>query len=388
MNILYVTGMFAKERREPIQSGMAKAVLMNASGMKKRGHTVSILTADSVDRIWRYDGIRVISVRSDVGWMSKKDIHKAAAIVKREFGIQKAIRKLLKTEKIDVIQYTGWFGVGLFHSKIPAVMRVSSYTKVQLSSCYGMQTVRLLSFLERCAAKRMNAIYAPSNIMAKALGDDIHKKVYVIETPFVKEELEEDDYFLRQRLCGKKYLLFFGRMTEDKGIGVIRDCLYDVLKTYRDIYFVFAGAERQDICSEILLAAGEYRERIIFLGSVSHEKLYPVIRCAEIILMPSLKDNFPNACAEALYLHKIVIGSEESSLEQFITDGYNGFLIRNGSSDSLKNKIEYIFGLNEEEKMAICDRTQEKIKGLNPDKYFETVEDMMKRISGLERERH
>ena len=381
MNILYVTGMFAKSRREPIQAGMAKAVLMNAVGMKNRGHTVSILTADSVDRVWSYEGIRIISVCSSVGWLQEKDIYKAAAIVTRELRIQKAIREISKTEKIDVIQYTGWFGVGLFHSKIPAVMRVSSYTKAQLSSSYSQQTVKLLSFFEKCAARRMNAIYAPSNIMAKALGDDIHRKVYVIETPFVKEELKEDDFFLKQRLCDKRYVLFFGRMTEDKGIGVIRDCVYDVLKTYHDIYFVFAGVGEKDICSEILSAAREYRERIIFLGSVSHEKLYPVIRNAEIILMPSLKDNFPNACAEALSLHKIVIGSENSSLEQFITDGYNGFLIQNGSSDSLKNKIDYVFQLNEEDKEAICKRTQEKIRDLDPEKYFRTVENIMKRVA-------
>ncbi|MBD5509233.1 MAG: glycosyltransferase family 4 protein [Lachnospiraceae bacterium] len=386
MNILYVTGLFAKSRREKIQSGMPKAVLMNAAGMKKRGHTVSILTADSVNRIWNYEGIRIISVCSSTWRLKDKDIYKAAAIVTRELRIQKAIREILKTEKIDVIQYTGWFGVGLFHSKIPSVMRVSSYTKAQLSSCYSQQTVKLLSFFERCAARRMNAIYAPSNIMAKALEDDIHRKVYVIETPFVKEDLEEDDFLLNQQLSGKRYVLFFGRMSEDKGIGLIRDCVYDVLKAYRDIYFVFAGTAEKDICSEILSAAREYKKRIIFLGSVSHEKLYPVIRKAEIILMPSLKDNFPNACAEALSLHKIVIGSENSSLEQFITDGYNGFLIQNGSAESLKNKIEYVFQLSEKDKEGICNRTQEKIRDLDPEKYFKTVENMMKRIQVKERQ--
>lgn len=380
MNILYVTGIFAKDRHEPIQGGMAKAVLMNAAGMKKRGHTVSVLTADSVDRIWSYEGIRIVSVQATSGWLDKKDIYKAAAIVKREFRIEKAIRKLLKTERIDVIQYTGWFGVGLFHTKVPAIMRVSSYTKAQLSACYSRQTVKVLSFFERCAARRMNAIYAPSNIMAKALGEDIHRKVYVIETPFVKEELEEDDSIVRQKLCNKRYLLFFGRMTEDKGIGVIRDCVYNVLQAYREIYFVFAGTAGKDICSEILSAAGEYKKRIIFLGSVSHEKLYPIIRSAEIILMPSLKDNFPNACAEALSLHKIIIGSENSSLEQFITDGYNGFLIRNGSPDSLKNKIDYVFRLSEKDKEIIRGRTQEKIQDLDPDKYFGIVEHMMQRV--------
>lgn len=386
MNILYVTGMFAKDRHARIQEGMPKAVLMNAVGMKKRGHTVFILTADSVDRIWNYEGVRIISVHSNTEWQKEKDIYKAAAIVVRELRIERKIREIAKKERIDIIQYTGWFGVGLFHSKCPAIMRISSYTKEQLSFCYSQRTEKLLSFFEKCAARRMNAIYAPSQIMAKALGDDIHRKIYVIETPFVKEELKEDDTVLKQKLSGKKYILFFGRMTADKGIGLIRDCVYEVLKTHLEIYFVFAGRVEKDICLDVRSAAQEYRGRVVFLGSLPHEKLYPVIRSAEMILMPSLKDNFPNACAEALSLHKIVIGSENSSLEQFITDGYNGFLIQNGSVDSLRNKIEYVLQLDEKKKEEICSRTQEKIEELNPQRYFKIVENLMKRVIGKETE--
>ncbi len=385
MNILYVTGMFFNNRHETIQGGMVKAVFMNAYGMQERGHHVTILTVDSKDSVWKYKGIRVVSVQTDIYWSQKSNLFKAISIVEREWKLEKKIRELAKQEKIDVIQYTGWFGIGLFHAKIPAIMRISSYTKAQLSSCYSRTTVSLLSFFERCAARRMNAIYGPSNIMAKALEDDIRRKVYVIETPFVKEDVEEDDFFLRTKLNDKKYVLFFSRLSEDKGIGIIRDCIYDVLKRYDEIYFVFAGGGKRDISQEILSAAKECKNRVIFLGSISHEKLYPVIRKAEIILMPSLKDNFPNSCAEAMSLHKIVIGAEDSSLEQFITDGYNGFLIQNGSSDSLKNKIEHVLQMTEKDKKIICSRTQEKINELDPQKYFTTVENLMRGV--IEREK-
>lgn len=54
-----------------------------------------------------------------------------------------------------------------------------------------------------------------------------------------------------------------------------------------------------------------------------------------MILMPSLSDNLPNSCAEAMSLGKIVIGTNGSSLEQFIENKKNGFLAKIGSAENL-----------------------------------------------------
>ncbi len=180
MNILYVTGMFFNNRHETIQGGMVKAVFMNAYGMQERGHHVTILTVDSKDSVWKYKGIRVVSVQTDIYWSQKSNLFKAISIVEREWKLEKKIRELAKQEKIDVIQYTGWFGIGLFHAKIPAIMRISSYTKAQLSSCYSRTTVSLLSFFERCAARRSRIIPIP-------LSSDnrLKNKTYFLSLSFV-----------------------------------------------------------------------------------------------------------------------------------------------------------------------------------------------------------
>ncbi len=43
-------------------------------------------------------------------------------------------------------------------------------------------------------------------------------------------------------------------------------------------------------------------------------------------------DNFPNACIEAMYFSKVVIGTDGASFEQLITHGKNGLLCRIGDS--------------------------------------------------------
>lgn len=73
-------------------------------------------------------------------------------------------------------------------------------------------------FFEKMALKRMNAIFAPSRIMAQAVSKDIKKQVWVLETPYTAPRIEED-----------------------KGIYEIVGILRNLLKIHQGLYFVFAG---------------------------------------------------------------------------------------------------------------------------------------------------
>ncbi|GAC1466697.1 MAG: hypothetical protein NVS2B14_04910 [Chamaesiphon sp.] len=56
--------------------------------------------------------------------------------------------------------------------------------------------------------------------------------------------------------------------------------------------------------------------------------------------MPSRVDNYPNACLEAQSMGISVIGSDNSSLSEMITDGETGFIFGNGNALELQNAIE------------------------------------------------
>lgn len=370
--------MFAKDKNDTALSGMPNAVYKSAVGMQLIGHRVRILTVDDRDARWVYRGIRVISVCGKHGLTENNIFKTLYCIIQREINIEKVIRELHKEETIDIIQYAGWFGIGMFHYlNIPAVMRISSYTKIQLVNTYNKNTRRVLEMVEYLAAIRMNYIYAPSRIMAKGIEKKIGKKVGVIETPYLQENVEWNEKIFSTKLYSKKYIFFFGRMSVDKGILVIKDIIYRVLEKYPDIYFVFAGISWKHngviIEKELLKAAKQYRERIIFLGLLSKDELMPVINNAEIILIPSLVDNFPNACAEAMALGKIVIGTDGSSLEQFIKDGYNGYLAEIGNPNSLFSALERALSLNEQQRGIIANNARKRIKRLDLKTYSQKM---------------
>ncbi len=389
MNILFVTGLFANDERDTALGGMSGAVYKSALGMQQRGHSVRILACAGRERRWRYQGLDVISVRVGQGIEEKAAGAMLIDILKRELAVRRYVQKLDCEKAIDIVQYTGWFGVGLLHPcGIPAVMRMSSYTKVQLSNNFSTGKRFLLEAVEYLAAKRMNFVFAPSRITAAGLEKDIQRAVGVMETPFRQEETKWDDSILRSRLESKRYLLFFGRMTVDKGIYVIRDMLHEILDRYREIQVVFAGGinwhEGVLVSDELMEAAGEHGNRVVFLGLLPKERLLPVIDGAELILMPSLADNFPNACAEAMSLGKIVIGTDGSSLEQFIQDGVNGYLVERNNPGQLCRCVDRVLRMEPGQKELVSIRARKKIEGLDLESYSKKMEKIYTRVIKLQ----
>lgn len=372
MNILLVTGGFA-EKNKPL-SGMPAYLHKVSKCLQARGHQVVILTADKKTYRWIYDGIEICSVS-----VSKTDgdnawVKYGLNAVRREIAMQKEIKKVCIEKSIDLIQYSGWFGVGLFHSgKIPAVMRMSSYAKVQLKLTYDEKEIEVISLLERMAARRMNVVYAPSNAIAIPLEEDINKKVYVIETPFIEGQIDTklNLSVLNEKLAGKKYLLFFGRMSPDKGILTINRIIHKLLEDNRELYFAFAGPQYvyQDTNTwkMLLKSAGEYSNRIIYLGNLTHDVLMPVLDNAYAVVLPSLMDNLPNACQEAMYRGKVVIGTYGSSLDQLIEDDKSGYLSRPNDGESLYNAIEKALMADGDKRRMMAMKAKKRIELLKPE---------------------
>ena len=109
--------------------------------------------------------------------------------------------------------------------------------------------------------------------------------------------------------------MFFGTIKRLKGAKEIALCIKDIFEKYPKLYLVLIG-KTIDLPSEpnyvdfIKKKAEKHLNRILHFNSVPHEKLYPVIENSYGVLMPSLIENFSNACVEAMRLKKIVIGTE------------------------------------------------------------------------------
>ncbi|HJA93694.1 MAG TPA: glycosyltransferase family 4 protein [Candidatus Eisenbergiella merdipullorum] len=362
MHIVFVTPEFVTEMKG---GGLASYLANISQILAQHGHRISIITlsGENADKIIWKDGIAVYRVKDDV----KVPLTPLKKLL-LSWRLYQCERKLARKERIDLIQYASYESVGFFHlRRIPSVIRISSdcvacreykvydYTEDQFRPC-------LTDWLEYHTEKKIGNIFGPGQAVAKLTEQRTGRKVTVIESPFYLEKDSFDASVYHRDLEGKKYYLSHSSMSCLKGTHVIAEIISDVCAEDEAAYFVFAGNDHGIFYKNgavisakdyILKCAGAYADRVIFLGTLEREKLYPIIEGAWACLMPSRIDNMPNTCIEAMAMGKIVVGTRGAGYEQLIEDGRNGFLVEVDSREGLKRALGRINALTEAEREAM-----------------------------------
>ena len=169
---------------------------------------------------------------------------------------------------------------------------------------------------------------APSEFLANKLsqGGIPPEKIKILHNFVVAATMPE-------QTKGEKYALYFGRLSQEKGIGM----LIEVCKELPDIQFVFAGTGPL----ESLLAGAE---NIQYIGFTTGEKLNSLIRNAKFSLLPSVWfENCPLTILESQALGTPVIGSDYGGIPELIENGKSGLVFKGGDYIGLKSAIRELW---------------------------------------------
>lgn len=366
MHIVYVTTRFV-DGLGPT-SGLPKYLLRVSLALIERGHKVTIVTCSNRSVEYEFFNINVRCIR-----IPKIIIHNnqemdtlSECYVKGEY-LNRIVHELYAEEKIDIIQYTSLCGVGRWHDlDIPSVIRLSSYAK--LWPIKGREVSQnTYAKMEREAAQKCDAVFGPSQVVANIFQRDIERKVDVIETPFVMESSRENLDIYKNFFKGKKYILFYGTLIEYKGLDVIASIVYDLLKHHSDLYLAIIGDGDMQFVNRIIDESREMASKIIYHHAIGFEMLKPIIRNSRAVILPSIAENFSNACVESMALGQVVIGTDGRSFEQLIEDGHNGFLCQPGDGKSLLLAIERALTISDEEREQIAKKAIGRIDKLKPE---------------------
>lgn len=388
MHLVFVTTEYIDSKNlQVIDGGLANYLHNITKTLCKLGHNISVVVANkNINKIFLYDGISVIflSYKPQKSFLQKLiwpfiPSHKRKEItINLSYAIiNECIQNINKTNKIDFIQYASCLGSGRYPDKeIPSCVRISSYEKTYQRSYDSYNTKALRIEQEQY----INApyLFGPSKHIAKLIKEDLNlkKDIKIIESPY-PESIDDEANFdnsilndLESKTKNAPYLLFFGSIGRLKGCDVIADCIYDILAKYPNLHLVLIGksilSKNIDYAELIKHKAKEFSNRIIRYPSIPHTQLYPVIKNATGIIMPSLTENFSNACVEAMRLRKIVIGTEEN-FSQLLTDRVSGFLAKIGDAQSLKEKIIELLTLTPKQKEEMEIRAFERTQSISPE---------------------
>ncbi len=164
------------------------------------------------------------------------------------------------------------------------------------------------------------------------------------------------------------YVLYFGRYSEEKGIGT----LIKVAKELPKIQFVFAG--RGELENEINSVPN-----IRNIGFKTGDELNEVIEKAAFTVLPAeWSENCPFTVMESETLLTPVIGARIGGIPELIEDGKTGLLFESGSAEELKQKIEMLYNNKE-----LCREMSRNCSGISYDTISGYTDKLLKIYKGL-----
>ncbi|MBD2777379.1 glycosyltransferase family 4 protein [Iningainema tapete] len=136
------------------------------------------------------------------------------------------------------------------------------------------------------------------------------------------------------------YLLFVGRLSEEKGVSVLIDA-YIQHNLSRPLKIVGDGPLRQKLQQVVQNTSAE--NVIEFLGFQDKKTVFSLIRHAQFLVFPSIWfEGFPLAIAEAFACGLPVLASNLGGIAEIVEDGVTGFHFEAGNSSDLAAKIKWI----------------------------------------------
>ncbi|MDP3794431.1 MAG: glycosyltransferase family 4 protein [bacterium] len=163
------------------------------------------------------------------------------------------------------------------------------------------------------------------------------------------------------------YLLYYGRLAPEKGV----DVLVKALASQRGVSLNIAGEGPERATLETLAQRLGVRERISFLGFLSHQALQPIIEASRAVVVPSVwYENFPYAVLESMAYGKLVIASRIGGIPEIITHGATGLLFEPGNVEELS---QLIGGIDDETVTHIGGAARERVRDFAPEVFYEKL---------------
>ena len=194
--------------------------------------------------------------------------------------------------------------------------------------------------LEHETLRLANNLWSPSarlrEMVADRLGLDsgtIPLIRYPMREPPPAEPLKPKERLEDLRFC------FFGRIEPRKGVRQIVDAWAKMPHLEIDC-FGRDGPTSPVRSSEVAYLQRRGVGNVKFHGNLARDEAVARVRNADVVVLPSPWDNWPNACIEAMAAGRVVIGGRNGGMGEMIEHGVNGFLVDGSDPDDLRRVVE------------------------------------------------
>lgn len=137
---------------------------------------------------------------------------------------------------------------------------------------------------------------------------------------------------------------FIGRLEMRKGVIDLADAIPMVLKKSPRTQFRFVGRSVElrpgvEMLDHLKGKLDGLQDSVKFTGPVNLDEVPRILAQTDIAVFPSIWENFPNTCLEAMSAARGVIGSRAGGMRQMLDDGAAGVLVDPNSPAHLAKSI-------------------------------------------------
>lgn len=359
--------------------GVGAYTYQSANALKKLGHDVEVisLTAESVNTSTpnktrlTSNGITIHRVEWEEA-MEELNLLLISAesshlVLKSGIAIWKKFIELHGQNPFDVVEAPEHLAQGFFQSitKVsPLVLTLHTpHSKFVAENFHNVSASfdnQFICMLERLAMVEADLLLAPSEDLAGFVSSDTG--IALDDIQIVRNPVNT------QAFCpkGKRAIqnnnnirvMFVGRLEERKGVQHFVRAIPSVLKENRNIEFLIVGNDTNTADNgtsmkahlEKELKASGCLDSVTFVSHVPLHEMPEYYRSADISVIPSLYDNAPYTCIEALASGNPVIVSSFGGTKEYVVENVTGLVVPGANPDALKEAILSI--ANDEKKRS------------------------------------
>ncbi|MBX2944881.1 MAG: glycosyltransferase family 4 protein [Cyclobacteriaceae bacterium] len=137
----------------------------------------------------------------------------------------------------------------------------------------------------------------------------------------------------------KLILCFAGLIDSSKGVPALLSSFQYLDQPYQYIEKLILAGDGPDM-AEVKKLAKSVSVPVEFTGYIQRQSLNEIYRQSHVLLLPSRTEGFPKVVAEAASFGCIPIVTDVSSIGQYVEDGVNGFLLKDGQPTTIAKVIE------------------------------------------------
>lgn len=219
-------------------------------------------------------------------------------------------------------------------------------------------------------SKKINHIITPSEFYKTKFVQD---GVAASKITALHNAIDMDAYNVEVEDEG--YALYFGRLSEEKGILNLINAFAKC--NQGNLYIAGEGPEKENI--EMIIRKNNLQDRVKLLGFLNKEQMIEATRKCKFVVVPSIwYENCPYSLLETLAIGKPVIGANIGGIPELIAHNENGYVY-----NDVAELTQYMMELFSDEGRVI--KYGEKSKQLaeqlyNKEVYYKQLEDIYKKI--------